>query len=87
MKTVYEILMSAPGSQAKRTQSTFKAVVDGRWLDAAYTLRNAAREEANEIGDWADRECCCGKRQGWNYNAAREQGVIVWEDDVQGDRK
>jgi len=32
------------------------------------------------------RECCCGKRQGWNYSAAREQGVIVWED-VQGDEK
>ena len=30
------------------------------------------------------RECCCGKRQCWNYSVTREHGVIVWDDDVQG---
>ena len=54
MITAYELLMTAPDSQVKRAQIAFKAIADGRWLDAAYTLRNAAREEANEIGTWAD---------------------------------
>jgi len=51
MKTAYELLMTAPDSQVKRAQIAFKAVADGRWLDAAYSLRNAANEET---GQWAN---------------------------------
>jgi len=55
MKTAYELLMTAPDSQVKRAQLAFKAIADGRWFDAAYTLRNAADEEADEeTGDWVD---------------------------------
>ena len=35
MITAYELLMSAPGSQAKRAQIAFKAISAGRWLNAA----------------------------------------------------
>jgi len=50
MITAYELLLVAPDSQIKRAQIAFKAIAAGRWLDAAYTLRNAANEEA---GEWA----------------------------------
>lgn len=50
MQTAYELLMAAPDSQVKRAQIAFKAVADGRWLDAAFSLRNAANEECS---DWA----------------------------------
>ena len=51
MKTAYELMMTAPDSQVKRVQIAFNAVADGRWLDAAHSLRNAANEE---IGQWAN---------------------------------
>ena len=54
MITAYELLLVAPDSQTKRAQIAYKAIAAGRWLDAAYTLRNAAREEADEFGNWAD---------------------------------
>ena len=52
--TAYELLVTAPDNQVKRAQIAHQAIAAGRWTDAAYTLRNAAREEANEIGTWAD---------------------------------
>jgi len=53
MITAYELLMSAPGSQAKRAQIAFKAISAGRWLNAALALRNAADEEEDKSGNWA----------------------------------
>ena len=51
MKTAYELLLTAPDGQVTRSQLAFKAIADGRWIDASYTLRNAAREES---GEWAN---------------------------------
>jgi hypothetical protein len=50
MKTAYELLMTAPDSQVKRCQIAHRAIAEGRWGDAAFTLRNAANEER---GEWA----------------------------------
>lgn len=41
MKKAYELLMSAPDCQVARCQIAFKAITEGRWTDAAFTLRNA----------------------------------------------
>ena len=51
MKTAYDLLMAAPEGQVKRAQIAFNAIADGRWLDAAHSLRNAANEEN---GKWAN---------------------------------
>lgn len=50
MKTAYDLLMTAPENQVKRCQIAHRAIVEGRWGDAAFSLRNAANEER---GDWA----------------------------------
>lgn len=44
MKTAIELLDVAPPEQVKRMQIAFKAIANGEWDDAAYTLRNAAQE-------------------------------------------
>jgi len=50
MKSAYELLIDAPESQVTRLKIVFKEIADGRCADAAFTLRNAAREE---YGDWS----------------------------------
>lgn len=50
MKTAYDLLMAAPDSQVRRCQIAHRAIADGLWSDAAFTLRNAASEEC---GDWS----------------------------------
>ena len=54
MITAYELLLVAPDSQIKRAQIAYKAIAAGRWLDAAYTLRNAAREHGVIV--WVDAQ-------------------------------
>jgi hypothetical protein len=49
MKTAYDLLMTAPDRQVKRCQIAHRAIAEGRWGDAAFSLRNAANEER---GDW-----------------------------------
>lgn len=51
MKTAYDLLMTAPDCQVKRCQISHKAISEGRWSDAAFTLRNAANETS---GEWAE---------------------------------
>ncbi len=51
--TVYDLLMTAPDAQVTRCQIAFRAVADGRWSDAEFALRNAAKEEGRS--DWAYR--------------------------------
>jgi|JI9StandDraft_1071089.scaffolds.fasta_scaffold1171420_1 hypothetical protein len=50
MKTAYDLLMSSPDKQVVRCKIAWKAVAEGRFEDAAFSLRNAANEES---GDWA----------------------------------
>jgi hypothetical protein len=50
MKTAYDLLMTAPDTQVKRCQIAYRAIAEGRFSDAAFTLCNAANEES---GDWA----------------------------------
>lgn len=51
MKTAYDLLMTAPESQVKRCQIAHRAIAEGRWMDAAFAMRNAANEER---GEWAE---------------------------------
>lgn len=46
--TVDELLQSAPDDQVVRMQICWRAVAAGDWVEAAHSLRNAAREGATE---------------------------------------
>jgi len=50
MPTTYELLMSCPEGQELRLRLALKAIIEGRWPDAAGHLRNAARETE---GQWS----------------------------------
>lgn len=50
MKSAYELLMSCPTEQTKRCQIVVNAISEGRWADAAFTLRNVEKEV--EDGEW-----------------------------------
>lgn len=63
MKTAHDLLMSAPDSQVTRCKIVFKAVADGRFDDAAFSLRAAASEESGEwakdaveLAEWLDKK-------------------------------
>lgn len=49
MKTVLELLDAAPLDQVRRMQIAFKAIANGEWDDAAYTLRNAVQESTGSF--------------------------------------
>ena len=53
MKYMLDLLMTSPDAQVRRCQLAHKAIAEGRWTDAAFFLRNAAREEQNEWGEYA----------------------------------
>lgn len=44
MQTAMELLEEAPIEQVTRMQIAYKAILAGRWEDAAFTLHNAALE-------------------------------------------
>lgn len=50
MKTVYDLLMSAPDSEVVRCRLAWRAVVAGHWAEAVVYLRNAALAAD---GEWA----------------------------------
>ena len=52
MKTAYELLMTAPDSQQARAKAAFKAIANGQWADAAFSVLNAANEELHV--EWAE---------------------------------
>ncbi|MDM8356558.1 hypothetical protein [Pandoraea communis] len=45
-QTAYDLLLSAPDEQVKRSQLAWRSIANGEWADAAHFLRNAAKEEA-----------------------------------------
>jgi hypothetical protein len=62
MKTAYELLMSAPDEQIKRSQIALQAIAAGNWQDASFALENAANEtdgewskNAQELADYCKR--------------------------------
>lgn len=60
MRTAYDLLMTAPDDQITRCRLAYGSIAVGNWLDAAHSLRNAARaaagttwaEEAQELADY-----------------------------------
>ena len=54
MKTCYDLLMTAPDRQVKRCQMAHCSITEGRWGDAAFSLRNAAAEERDDWGAEAE---------------------------------
>ena len=67
MKTAYDLLMTAPDSQVKRCQIAHRAITEGRWGDAAFSLRNAANEERGEWAEAAEElaEYCEKREAAW----------------------
>ncbi len=51
LKTVYDLLVSAPDEQIKRCQLAYRATLGGEWADAVVHLRQAALEAG---GQWAE---------------------------------
>ncbi len=49
MKTAMQLLETAPTEQVRRLQIVVKAISAGEWMNAAFTLRNAAQECAGEF--------------------------------------
>ena len=63
METPPDLLKTTPANQVTRCQIAHCAIVDGRWRDAAFSLRHAADEErgdwgaaARELAAYCDRE-------------------------------
>ena len=46
--SVLQVLMAAPDEQVKRMQIAYNAVAEGRWEDAAHSIRNAILEESEK---------------------------------------
>ena len=65
MKSIYDLLMTAPDDQITKMQRAWRAVVDGDWLDAESRLRNVATETIGQFS--ADcltiAEICRGNAQ------------------------
>lgn len=76
MKTVSELLDTAPDSQAIRTRNAWCSVATGHYSEAAFYLENAASEEGET--EWA-REALetAGYFKGENFVAIEQAAAII----------
>ncbi|MGF6767511.1 hypothetical protein P3T24_007875 [Paraburkholderia sp. GAS33] len=49
MKSIYDLLMTAPEEQITKMRRAWRAVVDGNWLEAESKLRNVAAETIGQF--------------------------------------